>query len=292
VLGFVNMPVYGALVGDSDTDGEKDFKQAGFPAIAFICCVLMQALSLYSGMVRGSNMDRDWRTQMGGQKGLTGCAVYLNFTALFLIFGPGSGAQGGASANIIGVMLWFVVCLLYFVILSDDPYAHYAFLVFGSFVELALLGGVSLFGFGEPITDLSSSKCNSYFQAGQDTIKRCDDKGYIQLLRTLGLFAIFVLFIALSNAFLNAPFTRNRSMRGLDESLLSGSTATGGGSSSSASKDHHPTATSVPSSFPYQYESMSSITNTVGSGPTHTNRSPRGATAVGGGVEPIADVTP
>lgn len=50
--------------------------------------------------------------------------------------------------------------------------------------------------------DVSNSDCLGYFAPSSGKLNRCDDSGYLQLVRTFALFALAFLTVQMSQAFL------------------------------------------------------------------------------------------
>lgn len=69
----------------------------------------------------------------------------------------------------------------------------------GSYIELAQLGVIPLFGFSSIITSVDSRSCGAYF-ANYD-LDRCLDNGYLQYIRLLGAVNLFVLPAAILSSF-------------------------------------------------------------------------------------------
>jgi hypothetical protein len=253
--------IHGADPPKEDDDGDRSFKRAGFPTIVFLFGVIIQILTIRHGINR--SIDHDWRTQFSLHKSLLGFTIFLNFSAIFLIFGPGAPTP----TNILGVLLWFIVCMLFYILLTEDYMIQIAFIFFGIFVEACTLGLVQLFGFGSPVTTQRQFSCNEYFlvEAGEQ-MDRCADKGYLQFVRLIGLVTAFFLFLAIAVVLINLQYARKAS-RGLDDSLLGHHGTSIDHSKNIRAAVANPTPSSAAptaaSSFPYQYESMSSITNTT-----------------------------
>ena len=182
---------------------ESDFTQKGYPTIAVIGGTFIFLYTLYySGTKTGWG---GWRNH----------ALWFFFNiwlwifGLFLVFGPDSLASvsdGSTTANgglvvgtvgprcaILGLQLMVQAAIGAFAIFSANAYASLVFALFGIFNELGLIGSLWLFNYNQPIWTVTSTQCQAYFNNGFIIgINRCDDAGYLEVIRTFGTLEIIV----------------------------------------------------------------------------------------------------
>jgi hypothetical protein len=66
----------------------------------------------------------------------------------------------------------------------------------------SLAGCFPLLGHTSGVFALNQNSCFTYFGTDNPNFNRCDDQGYLQLLRTFSLFAIFTLSVQMAQLFL------------------------------------------------------------------------------------------
>jgi len=153
--------------------------------------IVFNVLGIFFGLRRstihwtgtGSNLGRSF--------------LLINFInmlfAVFLIFGPGT--QGDVQPNTLGFQLFLSTAAGFYSAYSNLKGVTIGTFVLDVYLILAFLGQSSLFNFTVPIWNLNHLACLSYFNTQDDNYNRCDDTGYLQLLRTFGMTALFFLCI-------------------------------------------------------------------------------------------------
>ena len=181
--------------------------RAGYPAIATVGGFFIFGYTLYYAAAK---------TGYGGWRNH---AVWFFFNfflwlfGLFLVFGPDQligvtiapGALGGTYGNgettfltgpraaIIGLQLMVQASVGVFAVYSANAYAALVFGFLGIFNELCLIGSLFFFNYNQPIWLLDPTECNLYFKGyATDDIRRCNDTGYLEFLRIIGVFEILI----------------------------------------------------------------------------------------------------
>lgn len=133
----------------------------------------MAGHSFYTGYIHANGQA--W---VPGRKIPLSFSAYLLLMGIFMIFGP--GGPTGPCVNTIGILMFFLSSAGTFATLSNNSPCRYFFCGLGTFVTLAMLGAMPLFGFSTIITSMSTASCATYF--AQVNLARCDDAG-TELLR-------------------------------------------------------------------------------------------------------------
>jgi hypothetical protein len=174
---------------------------------------LSQSLT-FSGIILGTGIEHggnDWR---GSASNLHMSFIILNavniILAVFLLFGPDETMANGRSA-VLGFLMLLNAAVGFYACYTNFKAPLQAFFVSTLFICMSLLGMQPLFGFSASVYTTSQSQCFAYFlpQSGADgDYNRCEDNGYLQLVRTFSMFALFFLLMQMFQAFLTlAPQT-------------------------------------------------------------------------------------
>jgi len=170
--------------------GEESFHRAGFPTMALFAGIAFNVLGIFFGLRRstihwtgtGSNLGRSF--------------LLINFVnmlfAVFLIFGPGQPLD--AQPNTLGFQLFLSTSAGFYAAYSNLKGVTIGTFVLNVYLILAFLGQLSLLSSTVAIWSIGHDACVLYFNTSDDN-NRCDDTGYLQLLRTFGLTALFFLCI-------------------------------------------------------------------------------------------------
>jgi len=113
-----------------------------------------------------------------------------------VIFGPGAVGSGGANVNVLGLHMLVIAALGIYCAYTNLRAHSWALFGIVCVTILCLCGTFPWLNHNVAIWNLSQADCLSYFYKTNDAdYNRCDDKGYLQLLRTFGIFAIIVLLM-------------------------------------------------------------------------------------------------
>jgi len=171
-----------------DTTGEANFKTAGFPTICFLFGTALVIWACHTGYSVSGAAD----TRSPTARVFLAIQILVLFGAIFFVFGPGHISTGGPAANILGLLFWFSASLGFYAHFTDSNNALLGWFILAVVELLGLMGLLPLIGLGSAITNLNQIACLTYFQ--EKTLDRCDN-GYLQLLRTWGMFLIFALAV-------------------------------------------------------------------------------------------------
>jgi hypothetical protein len=190
-----------AMIGSGqDPAGANNFKSAGFPTIALLGGVTIMIWGAYRGHSSGGAND----TRATASRVFLVIQSLLVFTAIFLTFGPGTVLGQGVPSNVLGLLFFFLVGLGYNAHFTDSNTSWLGWWVFAFIQTLALLGLLPSLGFPSAIWNVTGELCMQYF--GED-LDRCNNKGFLQLIRVWGLFSVFLLVIALVQTFHKVQWT-------------------------------------------------------------------------------------
>jgi len=136
---------------------------------------------------------------------------FVLFGGIFFVFGPGltnATQYGGAgpAANVMGLLFFFSTALGIYAHFTDSNSHLLGWFVLAVIELLGLLGMLPALSLGVPIMELNQGACLVYFQVSS-LLDRCDNEGFLQLLRTWGLFLIFALAVGITNTIHRVQFT-------------------------------------------------------------------------------------
>lgn len=197
---------------DYSTMGQENFAIAGFPTMSLIGSVILLLFTLYSGMKRKNSTGVCGLTSpIGITFSILSYTLYV--MGVFFLFGPGQAtgsvpadaddSQPPARVNIIGLQLMLgSLVALYANMIQHKP-SFVATFVINTFNFLCLCGSFSIFNYQSPIWNLTQGNCLSYYRkSADDSFDRCNDSGFLQLLRTLSVFTTLILAVHTAQAFL------------------------------------------------------------------------------------------
>lgn len=184
-----------ALAGQSDS-GLTDFHQAGFPTMMLLGGLSIVGMGIYFGLRRSGD---DWK---GSGSSLPMSFMILNLLnaiiGVFLLFGPG---EPGPRVNALGFQLLVLTSVGFYTAYTNLKAAAMAWFVLAIATVLGLMGLAPLLNYGTPLYSLEQNHCYSYFRTQDADFNRCQDYGYLQLLRTFGMFAVVFLVVQLGQLF-------------------------------------------------------------------------------------------
>jgi hypothetical protein len=124
--------------------------------------------------------------------------VLLYACGVCLICGP--DIFGETRAAIIGLQLLVLVAVGASAVHVSTTTLYLSYVLFGGFNLLCMLGALEWLNYNEPIWFIDHDHCNAYFDSvapdefglvmpAPSEITRCDDTGFLQFLRVIGLLA-------------------------------------------------------------------------------------------------------
>jgi len=180
-----------SAVQAQDSNGLRDFHEAGFPTMMLFTGVALFAGAVYLGLKRGEG-DAKGSASVLGPVFLVLCLVDF-VLGVFLLFGP--GATMTTQVNTLGLHLFVIASLgIYVAYTNKKTHAKVLFAIVVITV-LALCGTFPWLNHNVPIWSIDAASCLGYFVEYNANFNRCKDKGYLQLLRTFGLFALSALLV-------------------------------------------------------------------------------------------------
>jgi len=261
LLAFCVLALFASASAQSTIDpaGEYDFKAKGFPTMCFLGGITLLAWATWSGYSTSGAAD----TRSSTARVFLGIQVLLIFGAIFFVFGPGHAAAsgyGGAgpAANILGLLFFFSASLGLYAHFTDSNSHLLGWFVLAVAEILALLGLLPLLGLGVSIVELNQAACLLYFRAA--SLDRCANDGYLQLLRTWGIFLVFGLVVGVTNTIHRVQFTLSNvraHSSGGSPSAYAPPHGYGNEGYAGAEKDYHPSS-GVPNSAPIRTPSPAS----------------------------------
>ena len=200
----------------------------------------MIALSYWSARSSNTLAGGSSHFVLSPRNGRFGVGLWLVLHALLYAFGAclacGPDIFGETRAAIIGLQLLILVAVGVCTFQINSASLYLSYVLFGAFNLLCMLGALEWMNYNEPIWFIDHDHCNAYFDSvapdefnlvtpAPPEITRCDDTGFLQFLRVIGLLATLTTAITTTVALLCYTSDGRVERRGKDSADTSDASA-------------------------------------------------------------------